>query len=48
MTGNKCQATFAKEIYYSFAPVCFGFAKNGPYSKAFNQLYKKFNIIIKF
>ena len=35
---NKCKLTFAKNSINFFAPMCYGYTKNGPYSKAFDEL----------
>ena len=40
-SGNKCRLARAKEPISFFAPVSFGLAKNGPYTKAFSKKYFK-------
>ena len=39
-SGNKCRLARANEPISFFAPVSFGLAKNGPYTKAFSKKYK--------
>ena len=44
--GKKCKLTFAQETISYFSPMCYGFIKDGPYSKVLNELYS-ISILLK-
>ena len=45
--NKQCRLTLGKTPYSMLSPVVYTLAKNGPYTKAINEQYLKFAIIIR-